>query len=213
MTEPIGRRIALHRRRRGLSQAAVAGLVGRSESWLSQVERGLRTVDSYTVLRDLARVLRVEIVAPTDSGKRTEPGRSRRDADVDADRARAAPRRARRATRRRHRDCSRSARRVSGGSLRRSARRLPGVIAAFDGQGPAFVAAGYTVVAKTLTKIGSHDLALIAADRAWAAARRGGDPADLGVSVYQVVCALLPTSRAALAEELAVMTAAGTRRR
>jgi transcriptional regulator with XRE-family HTH domain len=57
----------------GLSQAAVAGLVGRSESWLSQVERGLRTVDSYTVLRDLARVLRVDIVALTGSGKRTEP--------------------------------------------------------------------------------------------------------------------------------------------
>jgi hypothetical protein len=38
VTEPIGRHIALHRRRRGLSQAAVAGLVGRSESWLSQVE-------------------------------------------------------------------------------------------------------------------------------------------------------------------------------
>jgi hypothetical protein len=71
------------------------------------------------------------------------------------------------------------------------------------------VAAGYTVVAKTLTKIGSHDLALIAADRARDAARRSGDPADLGMAVYQVVCALLPTSRAALAEELAVTTAAG----
>ncbi|WP_342793508.1 helix-turn-helix domain-containing protein [Pseudonocardia hierapolitana] len=32
--------MALHRGCRGLGQAAVAGLVGRSESWLSQVERG-----------------------------------------------------------------------------------------------------------------------------------------------------------------------------
>lgn len=66
VAEPlIGRRVATYRRRRGLSQAAVAGLVGRSESWLSQVERGLRDVDSYRVLRDLARVLRVDVDALT----------------------------------------------------------------------------------------------------------------------------------------------------
>jgi transcriptional regulator with XRE-family HTH domain len=47
--------------RRGLSQAALAGLVGRSESWLSQVERGLRKVDSHTVLISLAEVLRVDV--------------------------------------------------------------------------------------------------------------------------------------------------------
>lgn len=55
----IGERIAAHRRRRGISQAALAGLVGRSESWLSQVERGIRSVDSLPVILDLARVLRV----------------------------------------------------------------------------------------------------------------------------------------------------------
>ncbi|MGL5823611.1 MAG: helix-turn-helix domain-containing protein, partial [Nocardioides sp.] len=56
----IGERVGAYRRRRGLSQAALAGLVGRSESWLSQVERGLRSVDSLSVILDLARVLRVE---------------------------------------------------------------------------------------------------------------------------------------------------------
>jgi transcriptional regulator with XRE-family HTH domain len=56
----IGERVAAYRRRRGLSQATLAGLVGRSESWLSQVERGLRSVDSLSVILDLARVLRVE---------------------------------------------------------------------------------------------------------------------------------------------------------
>jgi transcriptional regulator with XRE-family HTH domain len=56
-----GQRIARARRRRGLSQAALAGLVGRSESWLSQVERGLREVDSHTVLVALAEILRVEV--------------------------------------------------------------------------------------------------------------------------------------------------------
>jgi transcriptional regulator with XRE-family HTH domain len=59
--EPIGQQIARARRRRGLSQAALAGLVGRSESWLSQVERGKRGVDSHAVLTRLAAILRVDI--------------------------------------------------------------------------------------------------------------------------------------------------------
>ncbi|MCO6005470.1 helix-turn-helix domain-containing protein [Actinoallomurus purpureus] len=57
----IGRRVARARRRRGLSQTVLAELVGRSESWLSQVERGLRTIDSHSVLIRLAEVLSVEI--------------------------------------------------------------------------------------------------------------------------------------------------------
>jgi transcriptional regulator with XRE-family HTH domain len=207
VTEPIGRRIALHRRRRGLSQAAVAGLVGRSESWLSQVERGLRSVDSYTVLRDLARVLRVDIATLTASGD-NEPERSVRDADLDAieralliggaeaptpDVGSAVP------------DLHATYQAAHYDDVLAA---LPGLVVALDGQEPQLVAAGYTVVAKTLTKIGRHDLALSAADRARNAALRGGDPADLGMAVYQVVCALLPTPRAPLAEELALTTAA-----
>jgi transcriptional regulator with XRE-family HTH domain len=39
--------------------------VGRSESWLSQVERGLREVDSHTVLNALAEILRVDVAELT----------------------------------------------------------------------------------------------------------------------------------------------------
>lgn len=56
-----GARIVRARRRRGLSQAVLAGLVGRSESWLSQVERGKRGLDSHVVLTRMAAVLRVEV--------------------------------------------------------------------------------------------------------------------------------------------------------
>jgi transcriptional regulator with XRE-family HTH domain len=59
--ESTGQRIARARRRRGLSQAALAGLAGRSESWLSQVERGRRGVDSHAVLTRLAAALRVPV--------------------------------------------------------------------------------------------------------------------------------------------------------
>ncbi|GGS79207.1 transcriptional regulator [Planobispora rosea] len=53
----IGQRIARARRRRGLSQVVLAGLIGRSESWLSQVERGQRPMDSHTVISALAEIL------------------------------------------------------------------------------------------------------------------------------------------------------------
>lgn len=60
-THELGERIAIYRRRRGLSQTVLAGLVGRSESWLSQVERGQRSVDKLSVLIPLAKALRVDI--------------------------------------------------------------------------------------------------------------------------------------------------------
>lgn len=73
--EAAGRRIARARRRRGLSQAVLAGLIGRSESWLSQVERGRRGVDSHSVLVRLAQVLLVDIEEFTGSGGQDETGR------------------------------------------------------------------------------------------------------------------------------------------
>lgn len=62
---PVGERIAIYRRRRGLSQTVLAGLIGRSVSWLSQVERGTRAVDRMSVLIDLSRALKVDIAELT----------------------------------------------------------------------------------------------------------------------------------------------------
>lgn len=73
--EVAGQRIARARRRRGLSQAVLAGLIGRSESWLSQVERGKRGIDSHSVLVRLAEVLRVDMEELTGNGDGDEPGR------------------------------------------------------------------------------------------------------------------------------------------
>ena len=73
--ETAGQRIAQARRRRGLPQAVLAGLVGRSESWLSQVERGKRGIDSHSVLVRLADVLRADIEELTGAGDGDESGR------------------------------------------------------------------------------------------------------------------------------------------
>ena len=57
----VGERIAFYRRRRGMTQRVLAELVGRSEDWLSKIERGDREVRRVDVLADLARQLRVNL--------------------------------------------------------------------------------------------------------------------------------------------------------
>jgi len=56
---PVGELIARHRRRRGLSQAKLGELLDRSVSWVSQVERGARTIDSISTLEQIADILEV----------------------------------------------------------------------------------------------------------------------------------------------------------
>jgi transcriptional regulator with XRE-family HTH domain len=62
MADPLtGERIAYYRKRLGLSQVEFAGLIGRSESWVSQVERGVRAIDRMPVLQKVADVLSVSV--------------------------------------------------------------------------------------------------------------------------------------------------------
>ncbi|MGH3896946.1 MAG: helix-turn-helix domain-containing protein [Pseudonocardiaceae bacterium] len=53
-TLPMGRRIKILRGRRGLSRAVVAGLCGRSESWLKKIEQGTRQAVRLPTLLRLA---------------------------------------------------------------------------------------------------------------------------------------------------------------
>ncbi|MBV2364651.1 helix-turn-helix domain-containing protein [Streptomonospora nanhaiensis] len=57
----LGRKIAQHRKRRGLSQREFARLVERSEAWVSQVERGVRRIDRMSVLETVADALEVPL--------------------------------------------------------------------------------------------------------------------------------------------------------
>ena len=56
----IGRRIETYRKRRGLSRRVLADLIGRSQEWLRQVEKGLRPLDSLEALTRLSAVLRIK---------------------------------------------------------------------------------------------------------------------------------------------------------
>ena len=53
----LGERVAGLRRRRGISQRELGAEVGRSESWVSQVERGVMPIERLSVLQALADAL------------------------------------------------------------------------------------------------------------------------------------------------------------
>lgn len=202
-----GARIAAARRRRGLSQVALAGLIGRSESWLSQVERGARPVDSLSVLRNIARVLRVELDALAAPSDPIAPGVVGAAQDGLAIAEAALFERAHRPT-----PSAAAVAELHGvyqaADYPRMLDVLPGLIA---GLGPTAVprvlASGYTLVAKVFAKFGAHDAAMLAADRAWVAAERGGNPCDVGLATREVVRALHRSPRRSLATPLAVSTA------
>ena len=63
MTEKltIGERVAWYRRRRGMSQEVLAGLVGRTADWLQKAENNRIELDRLSVIRSLAQALDVSI--------------------------------------------------------------------------------------------------------------------------------------------------------
>ncbi|MGL5825090.1 MAG: helix-turn-helix domain-containing protein [Nocardioides sp.] len=219
----IGDRVAAYRRRRGLSQAALAGLVGRSESWLSQVERGLRSVDSLSVILDLARVLRVEPqqligrpwqLAPNGGHDADGLGEVRsfftRYDDLLDPRPTAAADLVQLRT-----DIAATHRTYQGARYGAALDQITPMLASVDrahrgmrtGQVPELTlgyVSAYVVAAKLLTKLGATDLALIAADRAANRAMASDSHVARGTSAYQVVCALLRADRTDDAEHLAV---------
>jgi transcriptional regulator with XRE-family HTH domain len=71
---PIGRRIAIHRRRLGLTQEGLAMRLHRSRSWVTKIERGERPLDSVRTLLEVARALGVEVRELTGQPWFPEPG-------------------------------------------------------------------------------------------------------------------------------------------
>lgn len=67
MIEPTnmttGERIRYYRQRKGMPQAALAGLVGRSQDWLSKAERNVIPIDSVSMLITIGRHLDVDNIA------------------------------------------------------------------------------------------------------------------------------------------------------
>jgi transcriptional regulator with XRE-family HTH domain len=231
--EAAGQRIARARRRRGLSQAVLAGLAGRSESWLSQVERGKRGIDSHSVLLRLAEVLQVDIAELTGSAVRDETGRRAYPAaslieqammgygapgpsdgadepvrDVSLDFLRAQARSAYQAYQATRYDAA--------------GRILPGLIRAVEaaariaGSGSpatwAVRARVYDATAALLSRVGEPFLAWAAADRAMFAAGQSGDPLLAAASAWRMSYMITGRKHPQEALDLAMTAAAALER-
>ena len=70
----IGQRIAMYRKLRGFTQEGLGMRLHRSKSWVTKIERGERSIDSITVLLQVARALGVEVQKLTGRPYFPEPG-------------------------------------------------------------------------------------------------------------------------------------------
>lgn len=207
-TYQAGERIAYHRKRLGLSQVEFAGLVGRSESWVSQVERGVRPVDRMSVLQRVADVLSVSIAELR--GDEEGPQADERPEAFDTIRlaltghpaigtvlgtVKPAPARQIEALRRQHADVWELVHASRYGEL------APVLAALIPGLESATRTAGskqdraealdllgdvYQATAATMAKIGETDAAWIAADRAGFCAEQAANPLAVAASMFRM---------------------------
>jgi transcriptional regulator with XRE-family HTH domain len=56
----VGERVAFYRRRKGVTQEVLSGLLGRSVEWLAQFERGVRELDRLSTIVAVADALGIE---------------------------------------------------------------------------------------------------------------------------------------------------------
>lgn len=215
----IGERVAWYRRRRGLSQEVLAGLVGRTADWLGKIENNRIELDRLSVIKALADVLDVSLgdllAEPSlmdwtaDSGTSTVPALRAALTDYRTiapfGAARQAPE---------HVPAVAELRRTVGalwGAYQDSrfgyvAGQLPGLLRnartaaeALDGQDQQesrkLLGLTYQLAATQLTKLGESDLAWMAADRGLAAVLPTGDPVVTGSLFRSVGHALHSTGR------------------
>lgn len=222
---PVGERIRIYRLRRGLSQKELAGLVRRSESWLSQVERGIRSVDRLSVLIDIANVLKVKVETLSGQPFSLAPnGEPELDDMIEIQRALSSypglgitlsPVNKlldiERLTIEAHL-------RYQAADYRAATRILPALITSVDthvaqAQGKRrqreleLQSSVYVAAAKLVTKVGDAELAWLTADRAANAALSAESPTLAAAAAYQVACAFLKNDRLVEAETVAMKTA------
>lgn len=227
MTETLssGERVAWYRRRRGIPQEVLAGLVGRTADWLSKVENGRIELDRLSVIKALAATLDVQL-----GDLLVEP--SLIDWSTDG-RGGAVPKLREALTDYKHLSpllASESTDpppdleilRAEVGSAwsayqdaryARATRLIPEILAdaqravrAYDGddqlKAKALLAMAYQGAAMVLTKIGEADLAWMAADRGLAAAQESGDLVVTGSLFRSVSHCLLANGRLTAARDL-----------
>jgi transcriptional regulator with XRE-family HTH domain len=215
---PMGRRVAYWRNRRRMSQQLFADRLGKSKSWVDKVERGVRRLDRFSVVYEIADVLQldVQVLMGRDPVRRPESVECVDQVEVAEIRA----------ALERYDKISAfftpPAEAPPLGELRKAvnhawltfqhskyaviARMLPKLLRDAQAANAAYVEeAGqqaahllgelYQITSSTLRKLGEHDLAWLASDRALMVCQRAGDDLLSGIATARVANALAALGR------------------
>ncbi|MGW5580341.1 helix-turn-helix domain-containing protein, partial [Micromonospora chokoriensis] len=195
---PIGRRVASWRVRRQMTQQVLADRLRRSKSWVDKIERGARTLDRYSVIQELAHVLRVEPEVLLGQPQGTPAGTPDGVDDIRAALARYDSPEAPPQTDELRRQVGHAWLAYQHAHYEQLVRVVPGLVdAARAAQRAELLVQAYRITSSLLVKLGEADLAWLAADRAMAAA--GDDPALAATATIAVAQALRAANRDPLA--------------
>ena len=225
---PIGRRVAYWRGRRRMSQQVFADRLGKSKSWVDKVERGVRRLDKFSVVYEIADVLQVDVQLLLGKDAERRPGNVNCIDQVEVEEIRAALERYDQISpifqvapepppldelRKAIGHAWLTFQHAKYGVLARALPRLLRDAQAADngyqrsshGQDAAHLLGQvYQISSSTLRKLGEHELAWLAADRSIAVSQRSGDHLLAAVASYRVGSALLALGRARPALEVNV---------
>ncbi|MGC9667182.1 helix-turn-helix domain-containing protein [Planosporangium sp. 12N6] len=228
---PIGRRVAYWRGRRKMSQQVFADRLGKSKSWVDKVERGVRRLDKFSVVYEIADVLQVDVQLLLGKEPERRPDGVSGVDQVEVEEIRAALERYDQISAffhapseppplaQMHKAVNHAWLTYQHAKCGMLTRALPKLLrdaqaadTAYAGTEEARTAAHllaqvYQLASSTLRKLGEHELSWLAADRAIAAAQRSGDPLLAGVATYRVALSLLALGRARPALEVNVNVA------
>ncbi|WP_212846751.1 transcriptional regulator [Actinoplanes ianthinogenes] len=227
---PPGERVALWRLRRSMSQKAVAYRLNRALAWVIAVEQDLDRLDTIEDARDVADLLRIDLQllmgrdaqGPPDPGFVDEDTVERLHAtlEVTGDPVRLFPARSAPVSLAELAVTVRAAWRTyqhaEYARLMRTVPRLLRDAATSDGarggdpdaaEAARLLSQTYQIAAMVLVKAGLYELARLAADRAFEAAKRGEDDLLLGAAAGCGATVLTSLGRAASALELSVLAA------
>lgn len=207
MSEHIGGRVRVWRRRRKLSQAELAGLAGLSQGYLSQIETGVRSVEMRSTLVALAQALDVSVADLLgQNSDPTDPVRIRASESVSGIRVALVELEVGEYAQPRRSSVELDAAIGHMLQLRQAsdhltlAPLLPGLLRDAARTPQALVRVAYTASA-CLRALGYRDLARPAAKIAVDTAREIGDPAWVGMAEFGYILAL-PVEAAAVAQKV-----------
>jgi len=225
---PIGRRVAYWRGRRKMSQQVFADRLGKSKSWVDKVERGVRRLDKFSVVYEIADVLQVDVQLLLGKDVERRPETQNCIDQVEVEEIRAALERydqmsaffqampnspplteMRKAVSHAWLTYQHAKYGVLARTLPKLLRDAQAADSAHSTTADAKDAAHllgqvYQIASSALRKVGEHELSWLAADRSIAVSQRAGDQLLAGLASYRVGSALLALGRVRPALEVNV---------